>query len=157
MDKIWLDKTEFLDIVAIAESTPGPVAINSATYIGYKNCGVLGSVAATVAVALPSFVIIYIISLFFDAFISIEWVYYAFKGIQVCVVYLILSAGLRMLKDIKKDCESVIILIFVFVLSLLFSILSVSFSSVFFILLAGLFYLSLSSIKRGGGKKEEEE
>ncbi len=152
--KKWLDKTEFLDIVAIAESTPGPVAINSATYIGYKNNGVPGSVAATLAVSLPSFVIIYIISLFFDAFIALEWVGYAFNGIQVCVVYLILSAGLRMLKDVKRDCGSMVILIAVFILSVLFSILSISFSSVFFILLSGLCYLALSSIKRVLGKED---
>lgn len=153
--KKWLDKTEFLDVVAIAESTPGPVAINSATYIGYKNKGVLGSVAATLAVSLPSFIIIYIISLFFDAFIALEWVGYAFNGIQVCVVYLILSAGLRMLKDVKRDCGSIVILIAVFILSVLFSVLSVSFSSVFFILLSGLFYLALSSINRVLGKEED--
>lgn len=152
--KKWLDKTEFLDVVAIAESTPGPVAINSATYIGYKNNGVLGSVVATVAVSLPSFVIIYIISLFFDAFISLEWVGYAFNGIQVCVVYLILSAGLRMLKNVKRDCGSMVILIAVFILSILFSILSISFSSVFFILLSGLCYLALSSIKRVHRKED---
>ncbi len=152
--KKWLDKTEFLDIVAIAESTPGPVAINSATYIGYKNNGVPGSVAATLAVSLPSFVIIYIISLFFDAFIALEWVGYAFNGIQVCVIYLILSAGLRMLKDVKRDCGSMVILIAVFILSVLFSILSISFSSVFFILLSGLCDLALSSIKRVLGKED---
>ena len=61
----WLDKDEFLDMTAIAESTPGPVAINSATYLGYKLAGVPGAAASTVAVCLPSFLIIYAISLFF--------------------------------------------------------------------------------------------
>lgn len=153
--KKWLDKAEFLDVVAIAESTPGPVAINSATYIGYKNAGVLGAVVATLAVSLPSFVIIYVISLFFDAFIALEWVGYAFNGIQVCVVYLILRAGLSMLKDIKRDKTSVFIFTVVLVLSLLFSILSISFSSVFFILLSGLLYLVVSSVKRAEETKEE--
>lgn len=153
--KKWLDKSEFLDVVAIAESTPGPVAINSATYIGYKNAGVPGSSVATLAVSLPSFVIIYVISLFFDAFIALEWVGYAFSGIQVCVVYLILRAGLSMLKDIKRDRTSIFIFTVVLVLSLLFSILSISFSSVFFILLSGLLYLVVSSVKRAEEKKEE--
>ena len=62
--KKWIEKDEFLDMVAIAESTPGPIAINSATYIGYKRAGVLGSAAATLGVVLPSFIIIYVISLF---------------------------------------------------------------------------------------------
>ncbi len=152
--KKWIDKAEFLDIVAIAESTPGPVAINSATYVGYKNAGVLGSVVATLAVSLPSFVIIYVISLFFDAFIALEWVGYAFSGIQVCVVYLILRAGLSMIKDMKRDKTSIFIFTVVLVLSLLFSILSFSFSSVFFILLSGLLYLVVSSVKRVEENKE---
>ena len=72
--KKWLSKDEFLNIAAIAESTPGPIAINSATYIGYKNAGVLGSVFATLGVCIPSFVIIFIISLFFDAFLNLTYV-----------------------------------------------------------------------------------
>ena len=97
--KKWLGKDEFLDIAAIAESTPGPIAINAATYIGYKNSRVLGSMIATLGICIPSFVIIYAISLFFDAFLSLTLVAYAFKGIQICVVYLILTAGLKMLKQ----------------------------------------------------------
>ena len=100
--KKWLEKDEFLDVTAIAESTPGPIAINAATYIGYKNSGVIGSMIATLGICIPSFVIIYAISLFFDAFLSFTLVAYAFKGIQICVVYLILTAGLKMLKQMKK-------------------------------------------------------
>ena len=98
----WIEKDEFLDMVAIAESTPGPIAINAATYLGYKMLGVFGSLTATVAVCIPSFFIIYAISLFFDAFLSFTLVSYAFRGIQVCVIWLILSAGLKMLKQMKK-------------------------------------------------------
>ena len=95
----WLDKDEFLDMTAIAESTPGPVAINSATYLGYKLAGVPGAAAATVAVCLPSFLIIYAISLFFEQFTQLTVIANAFKGIQVCVIYLIFSAGVRMLQS----------------------------------------------------------
>lgn len=147
--KKWIDKDEFLDMAAIAESTPGPIAINSATYIGYRIAGVLGSTVATIAVVIPSFVIIYAISLFFEKFLSLKWVGYAFNGIQVCVVYLILTAGLKMLKVSEKDALSIIIFIVVLVLSILFSVLSVSFSSVFFILLSGLLYLVVSAIEKG--------
>lgn len=147
--KRWIDKDEFLDMAAIAESTPGPIAINSATYIGYRIAGVLGSTVATIAVVIPSFVIIYAISLFFEKFLSLKWVGYAFNGIQVCVVYLILTAGLKMLKVSEKDALSIIIFIVVLVLSILFSVLSVSFSSVFFILLSGLLYLVVSAIEKG--------
>ena len=139
-------------MVAIAESTPGPVAVNSATYIGYRVGGAAGSALSTVAVTLPSFVIIYVISLFLDDFLSLEWVGYAFSGIQVCVVYLILSAGLRMVKDIGKRPLAVFIFLSVLILSVLFYFFSVSFSSVFFILISGLLYLAASAFEKGGKK-----
>lgn len=101
--KKWLEKSEFLDMVAVAESTPGPVAINSATYIGYKIAGFAGATMSTLAVSIPSFFVIYGISLFFDQFLSLRWVSCAFRGIQVCVIYLILTAGLKMLKSIDKN------------------------------------------------------
>ena len=78
--KKWMEKDEFIDMVAIAESTPGPVAINSATYIGYKLLGFWGSVLATIAVCIPSFAIIFVISLFFDAFITLTLVLTPFAG-----------------------------------------------------------------------------
>ena len=131
--KKWISKEEFMDMVAIAESTPGPVAINSATFIGYKTEGVLGALLATVAVSIPSFVIIYLISLVFDRFLSLIYVAYAFKGIQVGVVYLIFSAGIKMAKGLKKDIFSRLILAAVFLLMTFFTLTSVSFSSVFYI------------------------
>ncbi len=133
----WLDKDEFLNMVAIAESTPGPIAINAATYIGYKNAGILGSVAATLGVTLPSFVIIYIISLFFDAFLTFSYVAYAFKGIQVCVIWLILSAGIKMLKGLPKTPLNLFILTLSVLSMLLTSLFAVKFSTVLFILLCG--------------------
>ena len=69
--KKYMEKDEFLDMVAIAESTPGPIAINAATYIGYKHLGILGSLLATVAICIPSFVIIFAISLFLDTFLQV--------------------------------------------------------------------------------------
>ena len=80
-EKRWLTREEFLDMVAIAESTPGPVAVNSATYIGYKLAGVAGAAASTLAVCLPSFGVIYLISLFFDRFLQLTVVANAFKEI----------------------------------------------------------------------------
>ena len=97
----WLTKDEFLDMLAIAESTPGPIAINSATYIGYKTAGVAGSVCATLGVVLPSFIIIYVISLFLDTFLTFTLVANAFRGIQACVVYLIGSVGVKMFKQLE--------------------------------------------------------
>ena len=135
--KEWIDREEFLDMVAIAESTPGPIAINAATYVGYKIAGFFGALTATVAICIPSFAIIYAISLFFDAFLSLTLVSYAFRGIQVCVIYLILSAGLKMLKGIKKDAFHLTLLIAVTACMLLLSLFAVEFSTVFYILICG--------------------
>ena len=135
--KKWLEKDEFLNVAAIAESTPGPIAINSATYIGYKKAGVLGSVVATLGVILPSFVIIYAISLFFDTFLSLTYVAYAFKGIWICVVYLILSAGVKMLKQTEKSVFNIMIVSVTLVCMVALSIFAVSFSAIFYILISG--------------------
>jgi len=136
--KKWLEKDEFLDVTAIAESTPGPIAINAATYIGYKNAGIIGSIIATLGICIPSFVIIYAISLFFDAFLSLTLVEYAFKGIQICVVYLILTAGLKMLKQMKKTVFNMIIISITLICMVVFSLFAVKFSTIFYILISGI-------------------
>lgn len=136
--KKWIDREEFLNMVAVAESTPGPVAVNSATYLGYRVGGVAGAALSTLAVSIPSFVIIYLISLFFDKFLSLTYVAYAFKGIQVCVVYLIASAGARMFKGLEKNVLNYAILGTVIVAMTVFSIMAVSFSSIFYIVISGV-------------------
>ena len=153
----WINEEEFTDMVAISESTPGPIAINSATYIGYKIGSILGSFICTVAICIPSFVIIYIISLFFNAFMEIQWIAAAFKGIQVCVVYLILSAGIRMLIKMKKTAFNIIIIAVTSVCMILFSIFAVDFSSVLYILISGIIGLLFYTIKRMQDKKRKEK
>lgn len=133
----WLDKDEFLDMTAIAESTPGPVAINSATYLGYKLAKVPGAATATVAVCLPSFLIIYAISLFFEQFTQLTVIANAFKGIQVCVIYLIFSAGVRMLKSLDKSLFAIGIFAAVMLVMVGLSLAGVSVSSILLILLSG--------------------
>ena len=135
--KKWLEKDEFLDVAAIAESTPGPIAINAATYIGYKNTGIIGSIVATLGICIPSFIIIYAISLFFDAFLSLTLVAYAFKGIQICVVYLILTAGLKMLAHMKKNAFNIIIISITLICMVVFSLFAVKFSTIFYIMISG--------------------
>jgi chromate transporter len=154
--KKYIEKDEFLDMVAISESTPGPIAINAATYIGYKHLGVLGSLVATVGVIIPSFVIIFTISLFFDTFLSFTLVEYAFRGIQVCVVYLIFSAGLKMLKQMKKNVFSVAIVSAVALCMVVFSLFAVKFSTILYILICGcigLFAYFLNTMTRKEGEK----
>ena len=153
--KKWLEKDEFLDMAAIAESTPGPIAINAATYIGFKNAGIVGSIIATLGICIPSFVIIYAISLFFDAFLSLTLVAYAFKGIQICVVYLILSAGLKMLKQMKKTGFNIVIVLITLICMVVLSLFAVKFSTIFYILISGAFGVVVYFL--GKLKKEEKQ
>ena len=153
----WITKEEFLDLVAIAESTPGPIAINAATYVGYKRSGALGAMVGTVAMCLPSFIIIYTISLFLDAFLSFSLIASAFRGIQVCVVYLIISAGIKMVRSMKPDPLATFILVAVSSCMVLFALLAVKFSSVLYIIISALIGLAVYFAKlikeRGEAKK----
>ena len=151
--KGWIDGEEFIDLVAIAESTPGPIAINCATYIGYKKEKISGALAATLGMCLPSFTIIYLISLFFDQFLEISWVASAFRGVQVCVVFLILFAGVKMLKKIKKTPLGIAIMLITFGSAVAFSLFSISFSSIFYILIFGSLGFAVYAVRR---PKEKE-
>ena len=154
-EKRWLTREEFLDMVAIAESTPGPVAVNSATYIGYKLAGVAGAAASTLAVCLPSFGVIYLISLFFDRFLQLTVVANAFKGIQACVIYLILSAGVKMLKNLQRTPFNTAVVAVVLAAMVGCSMLAVKFSSICCILLcgaAGVLVYAVGQGKKGGTK-----
>ena len=151
-EKQWVTREEFLDMVAISESTPGPMAVNSATYIGYRIDGVRGAAAATAAVCLPSFLVIYLISLVFDQFLSLSAVASAFRGIQVCVIYLILSAGIKMLKNLSRTPFDRVVLIGVMGAMVGCSLAAVSFSSIFYILLcggAGVLLWALKKLRKG--------
>ena len=154
--KKWIPEDEFLDLIAIAESTPGPLAINSATYIGYKMGGFLGSLFATLGVVLPSFIIIFVISLFFNAFLSLEYVGYAFKGIQACVAFLILNAGIKMLKIVKGKPRSIILTVITVACFVTLSLLAVDFSSIFYILIGGVVGLSVYLISLASKRDKEK-
>ena len=151
----WIDHDEFLNVVAIAESTPGPIAINVSTYIGYKLKGFIGAVAATVGMCLPSFAIMYAVSLFYEQFMEIALVAAAFKGIQICVVYLIASAGLKMLKKMKKTPQNIAVFSVACMGMLLCTLFDVRISSVWFILAAGVLGLSVFFIKKNKAKGEK--
>lgn len=159
----WLDAEEFLDMVAIAESTPGPIAINGATYIGYRVARIPGAIFGTVGVVTPSFVIIYLISLFFHRFLSVAWVASAFKGIQVAVVFLIFAAALRLFRKLSKTPFAVTVFTSVTLASVALSLFAIRFSSVWFVLIGaalGLFaylFALLGGHGDGGkaGKTEE--
>ena len=151
--KKWLTEDEMLDIIAIAESTPGPIAINSATYIGYKQNKILGSIFATLGVVLPSFMIIFIISLFFDKFLENEIVASAFVGIKCAVAFLITKAGFDMFKKIKKTPYNIIMFLLITITMIIFELFSISLSSIILILMGaccGLFLYSLPKKEKAG-------
>jgi chromate transporter len=159
-EKKWLDGTEFLDMVAIAESTPGPIAINAATWIGYRLAGFLGALVATVAICIPSFVIIYLIALFFDAFLTLTVVAAAFKGIRVGVIFMILTAGLRMLKKMKKKPLPLILMSTAFAALLLCGLFAMKISAVFFVLAGAVVgitvhFVSLAASRPSGHQEDK--
>lgn len=121
-NKKWISDDDILEIVAIAESTPGPIAINMATFVGYKVCGFWGSFFATLGVVLPSFLIILAISFALAAFQKIKAVQYAFFGIRAGVLALLLKAILTMYKKCKKDLISYIIITLSFVLTVFLNV-----------------------------------
>ncbi|MBE6750140.1 MAG: chromate transporter [Ruminococcaceae bacterium] len=152
----WLSEDELLEIIAIAEATPGPIAINMATFVGYKKCGVLGSVFSTLGVVLPSFIIIFIISMFAESFKKNEYVKFAFLGIKAAVAFLILKTGVNMFIKMKKKPYGLIAFSIVFISMILFELFAVSFSAVYFILLGGIAGIVIYSILNIGEKEKEK-
>lgn len=153
----WIKKEEFADIVAIAESTPGPIAINSSTFVGYTIGGVWGAVIATIAVCIPAFAIIFLISLFFDRFLSFKYVAIAFKGIRVGVTFLIVSAGFKMLIDVEKTPFNIVIFTVTAVCVILLSLFGVNFSSVFYILISAIAGIIAYSVKTASEKRKKSD
>lgn len=114
--KGWITKSELGDIFAIAESTPGPIAINTATFIGTKRLGICGGIIATLGVVIPSFAIISVLSLIIDAVKDSKWVAFLFRGIRIGVLVLIAKAVLSFFKDMRKTIFSFILMAIAFVL-----------------------------------------
>jgi len=139
----WLRAQEMNDMILIAESSPGPIAINSSTYVGYRVAGFLGAFFATLGVVLPSFCIILIISYFFRDLLSFPLIAAAFKGIKIAVAILIIDAAWRIGKAIKFDAYSIIMLIVIFILQIVFSFLNIRISSIYFIIMGMLIGLVL--------------
>lgn len=152
----WIEHDEFMDVVAIAESTPGPIALNVATYIGYKLAGFFGATIATMGVCVPSFGIMYLVSLFYEQFMEIKMIAAAFKGIQICMVYLIAAAGLKMLKKMKKTTFNKTVYTVACVGMIICSLLDIPVSSVVFIFAAGLAGLTMFFVKTGKEKEAKK-
>lgn len=156
--KHWITNDEMMNMTVIAESTPGPIAINCATFTGYKKAGFVGALVATLGVALPSFIIIFIISIFLDKFLEFTIVANAFKGIKIAVGILILNAAITMFKKMNKQKLPVFIMISSCLVILCINIFAWNFSSISLMLVAAvvsltLFILNGTPKKNGGAKK----
>ncbi|WP_242830060.1 chromate transporter [Butyrivibrio sp. XPD2002] len=135
--KNWITHEEMMNVTVIAESTPGPIAINCATFVGYRKGGLPGAIAATFGMLLPSFVIIFAISRFLDNFLEITWIASAFKGIRLAVGILILDVGIKMVRKMKKKALPCVIMVVSFIVMMLINIFSWKFSSISMMLIAG--------------------
>ena len=150
-EKKWISHEEMMDITVIAESTPGPMAINAATYVGYKQGGIHGSIVSTIGIALPSFVLIYLVSTVLDNFLEITLIANAFRGIKIAVGVLILRVGLQMLKKMQKKPMPRIIAGCAFAVVLTVNFLSLKLSTIVLMLAAGCVSLALH-LRKGGNK-----
>ena len=117
----WITDDDILEIVAIAESTPGPIAINSATFVGYRVCGVIGSIAATLGVVIPSFITMLCVFFLLNNFQDLPAVQYAFLGIRACVLTLVLKALISMYKKCQKTWVSYSVIAFCVITSVIIS------------------------------------
>ena len=134
----WINNDELMEMTAISESTPGPIAINLATYLGYLKGGFFGALLATLGVVLPPFAIMFVISLFFQNLLQFEAVRYAFLGIKCGVVFLLCKVAITLIKSNQKDWLAILIMISVITLMVVFTIFAVSFSAIYFILIGAV-------------------
>ena len=156
--KKWITHDEMMNITVIAESTPGPIAINCATFTGYKKAGFAGALSATLGMIVPSFTIIYLISMFLDNFLQLTIIANAFKGIKIAVGVLILNAAVTMIKKMPKKKMPKTIMVCSCIAMLFINLFALNFSSISLMLIAAIVSLTLfiangAPEQKGGAKK----
>ena len=156
--KKWITHDEMMNITVIAESTPGPIAINCATFTGYKKAGFAGALSATLGMIVPSFTIIYLISMFLDNFLQLTIIANAFKGIKIAVGVLILNAAVTMIKKMPKKKMPKTIIVCSCIAMLFINLFALNFSSISLMLIAAVVSLTLfiangAPEQKGGAKK----
>ena len=156
--KKWITHDEMMNITVIAESTPGPIAINCATFTGYKKAGFAGALSATLGMIVPSFTIIYLISMFLDNFLQLTIIANAFKGIKIAVGVLILNAAVTMIKKMPKKKMPKTIMVCSCIAMLFINLFALNFSSISLMLIAAVVSLTLfiangAPEQKGGAKK----
>lgn len=125
---------ELIEMISISESTPGPLAVNLATYLGFKKSGLLGALFATLGVIFTPFWLMFVVSLFLRNLLEIKAIQYAFMGINCAVIYLIIKVAFSLFKKVKVDWISILLFLLVLLAQILFHIFNISFLSIFYIL-----------------------
>ena len=147
-NKKWISHDDMMNITVIAESTPGPIAINCATFVGYKQRGLIGAIVATMGIVFPSFAIIYLIAILMDDFLEITVIANAFKGIKLAVGILILDAALKMIQKMQRKPIPIVIMVCAATLMMITNIFSLKLSSVTLVLAAGIVSLCIFKMKQ---------
>ena len=157
----WLSQNEMLEVLAISESTPGPISVNAATYVGFRVRGFWGSFFATLGLIIPSFVIIFVISLFYKTFMTWSWVDAMFKGLKAAVIILLINAVIKLRKSMKLNFLTIFLFSITFIGMLLLTFFNIKLAignfrlsmSILFILFGIIFAISFEALSKGGNKE----
>lgn len=155
--KRWITHDDMMNVTVIAESTPGPIAINCATFVGYQQAGFWGSLIATLGIVTPSFVIIFVISKFLDHFLEIAIIASAFKGIKLAVGILILDAAVTMIRKMPKRVFPRAVMVCSFAVMLCVNLFSWNVSTISLMLFAAVVSLAVFAINGKTGRKGGDE
>lgn len=157
VNRHYIDDEELTEMVAISESTPGPIAVNLATYLGYKKAGVLGSIFATLGTITTPFVLMFIISLFLRNLLEYEVVRYAFMGVKAGVIFLILRVAFTLIKGMKKDVLATILLTLVTISEIILYIFNQDIIAVIYIIIGMVVGFIFYGLIKNKEYKEEEK
>ena len=152
--KNWITHDELMNMTVVAESTPGPIAINCATYTGYRKAGFLGALMTTTGVVLPSFFVICLISMFLDHFLEISIVENAFQGIKIAVGILILNAAITMIRKMKKKKFQLGVILCATIAMLCINLFALNFSTISLMMVAGFVSLAIFCVQQKGGDRK---
>ena len=155
--KKWITHEEMMTVTVLAESTPGPVAINCSTFVGFRQAGFSGAFIATLGMILPSFIVIYLLSMFLNDWLEITIVAKAFRGIKIAVGILILNAGIRMMKKMRGGVMTKTIMVCSTAAMLLINIFSWNFSSISLMLITSAVSLTAYLVNKIDQRKGGEE
>lgn len=157
----WITAEELLNIIAIAESTPGPISINCATYTGYRRAGIFGAIMSTIGITLPGALIFFMIALFLEDFLSVPAVFNIFKGMRVAISLMIVKSGIRMLGNtLRKTTQrklDIIISVSYFTVAFLLRLSGMRLSTIYLILSGGIIGLCLYWLPQKKRREAEEK